>query len=99
MRSRAFGRRRRRRNDYAPLTGDSFGYAQARELHAAIGRLPRLVPVAAVALGAAAYGLRGVWRSKPELRPFVAPAAAFALVLALVPFVLEMDAGGAPVFG
>ena len=57
------------------------------------------MPVAAVALGAAAYGLRVVWRSRPELRPFVAPAAAFALVLALVPFVLEMDAGGAPVFG
>ena len=85
---------------HAGLQGDATGfYAQARELMAAFGRMPRalLALEALVVLSAAAAAVR--LRRRPALQPWLAPAALFVAGLCLVGVIHWMRAAGAAVFG
>jgi hypothetical protein len=83
------------------LMGDATGfYAATREFMAALGRIPRpLLAVVALALAAAAVALVLAWRRRPELRPWLVPAALLAVGLAVCVDIHWMHPSGAAVFG
>jgi hypothetical protein len=83
------------------LQGDATGfYAAAREFMAAWGRMPRAVFALDVlfVLGAA-IALVVLWRRRPELRPWLVPAALFAAGLAICVDIHWMKTTGAAVLG
>jgi hypothetical protein len=83
------------------LEGDATGfYAATREFMAAWGRMPRpLLALVALALLAAAGALVVAWRRRPQLRPWLVPAALFAFGLAVSVDIHWMKPTGAAVFG
>jgi succinate dehydrogenase hydrophobic anchor subunit len=83
------------------LQGDATGfYAAAREFMAAWGRMPRaLFGLDALFVLAAASAVVLLWRRRPELRAWLAPAALFAVGLAICVDIHYMKATGAAVFG
>jgi hypothetical protein len=83
------------------LQGDATGfYAASREFMAAWGRMPRpLFGLAAVAALAAAAALVRTWRRRPDLRPWLIPAALFGFGLLICLDIHWMKASGAAVFG
>jgi hypothetical protein len=83
------------------LTGDANGfYAATREFMAAWGRMPRpLLGLVAIATLAAAAALVLLWRRRPELRPWLAPAALCAFGLLICLDIHWMEPSGAAVFG
>ncbi len=83
------------------LTGDANGfYAATREFMAAWGRMPRLLlGLAALAALAGAVGLVLAWRRRPDLRPWLVPAAVFAFGLLVCLDIHWMEPSGAAVFG
>lgn len=83
------------------LQGDAVGFYEAsREFMAAWARIPRpLLAVAALAALAAAVWLVRAWRRRPELRPWLVPAALFGFGLLVCLDVHWMKATGAAVFG
>jgi len=86
---------------YRGLEGDANGfYAATRDFMAAWGRMPRpLLAGLAVATLAAAILLARTWQRRPELRPWLAPAALLAFGLLVCVDVHWMHATGAAVFG
>jgi hypothetical protein len=83
------------------LQGDATGfYEGARELMAAWGRMPRAVlGLDVLFVLAAAIAIVLLWRRRPELRPWLVPAALFAAGLALSVDIHYMKATGAAVIG
>ena len=83
------------------LTGDATGfYAAAREFMAAWARMPRpLLALLALAVLAAAVALVVAWRRRPNLRPWLPPAALLATGLAICVDIQWMEPSGAAVFG
>jgi hypothetical protein len=83
------------------LQGDATGfYAASREFMAAWGRMPRpLLVLAAAAALAAAVALVRAWRTRPDLRPWLPPAALLSFGLLVSLDVHWMRATGAAVFG
>jgi hypothetical protein len=83
------------------LMGDATGfYAAAREFMAAWGRVPRpLLAFVALALLASSAAIVVAWRRRPDLRPWLVPAALFAFGLAVCVDVHWMKPSGAAVFG
>ena len=81
--------------------GDATGfYAATREFMAAWGRMPRpLLGLVALALVGTAVALVAAWRRRPDLRPWLVPAALLAFGLAVCVDVHWMRASGAAVFG
>ena len=90
-----------RAHAYGGLSGDATGfYAATREFMAGWARMPRpllglLVAVALVAVVAFAVA----WRRRPDLRPWLLPAAVCAFGLLVCVDVHWMNASGAAVFG
>ncbi len=86
---------------YGGLMGDATGfYAGAREFMAAWGRIPLpLLALLGLALVAAAFALVVVWRRRPDLRPWLVPAALFAFGLAVCVNVHWMKPSGAQAIG
>jgi hypothetical protein len=86
---------------YRGLEGDANGfYAASRDFMAAWGRMPRpLLGLLAVAALAVAALLVRAWRRRPELRPWLVPAALCAFGLLVCADVHWMRATGAAVFG
>ena len=86
---------------FGGLTGDATGfYEGAREFMAAWGRMPRaLFGLDVLFVLAAAVVLVVLWRRRPELRPWLVPAALFAAGLAICIDIHYMKATGAAVFG
>lgn len=83
------------------LQGDATGfYAATREFMAAWGRIPRpLLALAALAALATLVWLVRTWRRRPDLRPWLAPAALFSFGLLVCLDVHWMNPTGAAVFG
>ena len=83
------------------LEGDANGfYAATRDFMAAWGRMPRpLLALLALAALAAALLLVRAWRGRPELRPWLAPAALLGFGLLVCADIHWMRATGAAVFG
>jgi hypothetical protein len=83
------------------LTGDATGfYAATREFMAAWGRMPRgLLVLAALVVLAAGVACTLVWRRRPDLHPWVPPAALCAFGLFVCLDVHWMEPSGAAVFG
>jgi hypothetical protein len=83
------------------LTGDATGfYAATREFMAAWGRMPRAVLALDALLAlAAAIAVFLLWRRRPALRPWLAPAALCAFGLVVCVDVHWMKPSGAAVFG
>src|SRR5438477_4248159 len=83
------------------LQGDATGfYAAARQFMAAWGRMPRVILVlVALALLAATVAIVRAWTRRPALRPWLVPAALFALGLAICVDIHWMQRSGAAVFG
>lgn len=83
------------------LKGDATGfYAATREFMAAWGRMPRPVLVlAALFAAASAFAIVRLWRTRPELRPWLPAAALAAFALAVSAGVHWMKPSGAAVFG
>ncbi|MGD0712615.1 MAG: hypothetical protein ABSB24_00295 [Gaiellaceae bacterium] len=83
------------------LMGDATSfYAGAREFMAAWGRIPLpLLALLGLALVAAASALVVVWRRRPDLRPWLVPAALFAFGLAVCVNVHWMKPSGAQTIG
>jgi hypothetical protein len=81
--------------------GDANGfYFATREFMAAWGRMPRpLLAVLALAAAGAAVALVRAWRGRPELRPWLVPAALFAFGLLVCADIHWMKNSGAAVFG
>jgi hypothetical protein len=86
---------------YLGLRGDATGFqAAAREFMAAWGRIPApLLGLVAVAFVAAVVALVLAWRRRPELRPWLPPAALLVLGLAVCVDIHWMRPTGAAVFG
>lgn len=86
---------------YLGLRGDATGFhAAAREFMAAWGRVPvPLLVLVGLALVGAAAGLVRLWRRRPDLRPWLPPAALFVFGLAICVDVHWMEPTGAAVFG
>jgi hypothetical protein len=86
---------------YVGLEGDANGfYAATREFMAGWGRMPRpLLGLLALAAVAVAVLLVRTWRSRPELRPWLPPAALLAFGLLVCADIDWMHATGAAVFG
>jgi hypothetical protein len=83
------------------LVGDATGfYAATRDFMAAWGRMPRAVlALDALFALAAAFALVLVWRRRPDLRPWLPPAALAAFAVVICVDVHWMRATGAAVFG
>ena len=83
------------------LEGDATGfYAGAREFMAAWGHMPRAVfALDALFVLAAASAIVLLWRRRPDRRPWLVPAALFAVGLALCVDIHYMKPTGAAVFG
>ena len=83
------------------LEGDANGfYAATRDFMAAWGRMPRpLLALLALAALAAALLLVRAWRGRPELRPWLAPAALLGFGSLVCVDIHWMRATGAAVFG
>jgi len=83
------------------LEGDATGfYAAAREFMAAWGYMPRaLFALDALFVLAAASAIVLLWRRTPDRRPWLVPAALFAVGLALCLDIHYMKPTGAAVFG
>src|SRR5262245_8676552 len=90
-----------RRRAGGGLEGDATGfYAAAREFIAAWARMPRpllVVVLLAAAIGAVALVL--AWRRRPDLRPWLVPAAVFGFGLLVCVDIHWMEASGAATFG
>lgn len=86
---------------FGGLLGDATGfYEGAREFMAAWGRMPRAVfGLDVLFVLAAAITVVTLWRRRPELRPWLVPAALFAAGLAICVDVHYMKVTGAAVFG
>jgi hypothetical protein len=86
---------------FGGLTGDATGfYEGAREFMAAWGRMPRaLFGLDVVFVLAAAIALTILWRRRADLRPWLVPAALFAVGLAICVDIHYMEATGAAVLG
>jgi hypothetical protein len=83
------------------LSGDATGfYAATREFMAGWARMPRpLLGLLVVAALAAVGAFVVVWRRRPELRPWLVPAAVCAFGLLVCVDVHWMNPSGAAVFG
>jgi hypothetical protein len=86
---------------YLGLRGDATGfYAASREFIASWGRVPRpLLALTAVVLLLALALIARTWRRRPDLRPWLPPAALFAVGLAVCVDIHWMEPSGAAVFG
>jgi hypothetical protein len=86
---------------YLGLRGDATGfYAASREFIASWGRVPRpLLALTAVALLVALALIARTWRRRPDLRPWLPPAALFVAGLAVCVDIHWMEPSGAAVFG
>jgi hypothetical protein len=83
------------------LQGDATGfYAATREFMAGWARMPRpLLGLLVVAAAAGVVALVLAWRRRPDLRPWLVPAAVCAFGLLVCVDVHWMEASGAAVFG
>lgn len=86
---------------YGGLEGDATGFYQsARDFMAAWAEMPRSVfALVALFLLASAAGVVVTWRRRPNARPWLAPAALFALAVATAVDIHWMHATGAAVIG